>query len=124
MVAGRHLQCAWEKNYCPHKPLVDRNYKHERNNSGTRGRVEAYEEVDDEDDELENAELERLIIDWAQAEFILRPLKDLRGLERARIEGTVTENWAVYLETCMTAKEGANMPDFIGREVPGQLESN
>ncbi len=43
---------------------------------------------------------------------MLLPLKDLRGLVDARIEGTVREEWAVYLEECMTSPTGSVVAEF------------
>jgi hypothetical protein len=43
-------------------------------------------------------------------------LKALRVVKRVRIEGTVTEAWALYLESVMTGSEGDAMGEFEHEE--------
>lgn len=74
---------------------------------------------------------------WAKHEVALLPLKDLRGLIDARIEGTVREKWAVWLEECMTSRVGHSVSEFEfdakglkaievlkGRAVEGESDSD
>lgn len=53
---------------------------------------------------------------WARREGVLRLLVELRGLQRVRIEGTVTDAWAFYLETVMTGSEDEVMVEFEPEE--------
>lgn len=72
-------------------------------------------EPDDDDDDEDN---ERYLgpqsepSGWKKHEIVLLPLNDLRGLADARVEGTVREKWAVWLEKCMTSRVGQSVPGF------------
>jgi hypothetical protein len=48
---------------------------------------------------------------WYKEEVILEPLKELRGLEKAHVYGSVSDQWALWLEQCMKSDE-TNLPDF------------
>jgi hypothetical protein len=50
---------------------------------------------------------------WARREVVLRPLVVLRGLTGVRIEGTVTNAWALYLESVTTGSEDGVMVEFL-----------
>jgi hypothetical protein len=43
---------------------------------------------------------------------VLLPLAELRGLESVRIEGTITEVWASWLERAMGVREVKIVPEF------------
>lgn len=52
--------------------------------------------------------------DWLDEEQILRPFKDLRGLQEAYVTGAVSDKWATWLEKCMTSKVGEHVPVMAG----------
>ncbi|KAH8672735.1 hypothetical protein BGZ60DRAFT_405463 [Tricladium varicosporioides] len=58
--------------------------------------------------------------DWLEEEQILRPFKDLRGLQEAYVTGAVSDKWATWLEKCMTSKVGEHVPAMIGDEKRSQ----
>ena len=59
--------------------------------------------------------------DWAEREVVLEPLQGLRGLRKVRIEGTVTEAWALYLEYVMVERKGSTVAKF--KRQPSTLTS-
>lgn len=109
IASGGALQCARPSgnNWSPHVVLVDRDYGLERNSEGGRGRENWEEEDGSPWDGPDSEEL-----DWAEREIILHPLQSLRGARQVRIEGTVTEAWAEYLEMAMSALRDAEIPEF------------
>ena len=89
----------------PHMIQVFRNTALEWNSCGGRGRkIESKVSIP--------SSMSQLDPDWATREVLLQPLQYLRGIKRARIEGTVTESWANYLEMAMTAATGAVVHEF------------
>jgi hypothetical protein len=51
------------------------------------------------------------------AERILWPLKQLRGIRKVAIVGSVSDEWALYLEGCMRSQE-EQVPKFEGKMNP------
>ena len=51
------------------------------------------------------------------AERILSPLKQLRGIRKAAITGSVSDEWALYLESCMKS-QAETVPQFEGKMNP------
>ena len=51
------------------------------------------------------------------AERILSPLKELRGLRMVIVQGSVSDEWALYLEGCMESEE-ETLPKFEGKINP------
>jgi len=62
---------------------------------------------------------------WYEQEMILEPLKELRGLKQALVFGSVSDQWALWLEQCMKSDEptlpGFNrvegFPDVVNYEI-------
>ena len=103
------LQCARPvgNNWSPHEIAVVRDRGLERNSEGGRGSKD-WEEYDGSLWEGPQSEPES----WAAREVMLQPLKYIRAVREVRIEGTVTENWAQYLEMAMSASADAGVPDL------------
>jgi hypothetical protein len=57
---------------------------------------------------------------WAGVEpEVLEPLKGLRGVEYVSVLGSVTNRWALYLESCIMAPPGIEVAEYEpGEEVP------
>ena len=47
---------------------------------------------------------------WSGSKKILRPLRRIRGLGIAYVHGTVSSDWARYLEGCMMSGENDKIP--------------
>lgn len=97
----------WGHTWSPHVLPVCRDYGLERNSAGGRGR-DNWEQDDGtlwEGPESEPTE-------WVEEEVILQPLQTLRGIGEARIEGTVSDAWAEYLEMAVSASRDAVVPEF------------
>ncbi|KUJ10199.1 uncharacterized protein LY89DRAFT_787818 [Mollisia scopiformis] len=101
----------------------------ERNSEGGRGLIiqPGEEHEYDEDDlgtkyEGVNSEPE----EWQENEVVLVPLGKLRGVRKVRIEGTVREKWATWLEGVMMSKPEEDVEEFplsaAGRRILGLLE--
>jgi hypothetical protein len=88
------------KSYCQHAAPLLRNRELERNSEGGRGVCDTGSASGGP-----SGKLALLPGAWARREVVLQPLVELRGLQRVRIEGTVTEPWALYLENVITATE-------------------
>jgi hypothetical protein len=48
---------------------------------------------------------------WLKEEMILEPLKELRGLEKVVVFGSVSDQWAIWLEQCMKSDK-VNLLEF------------
>jgi pimeloyl-ACP methyl ester carboxylesterase len=86
-------------------PMV-RNHELERNRDGGRGLILSpgqAVDLDEDDNWGKYLGLESELKSWRENEVALLSLAELRGLSKVRIEGTVTEAWAIWLETAMSA---------------------
>jgi hypothetical protein len=83
--------------------LGDRNLQVERRLNGLRRKT----------DRMSN----NLSIFATDAERILSPLKELRGLRMATLRGSVSDEWALYLEGCMKLEE-ETVAKFEGENQP------
>jgi hypothetical protein len=114
----RHLQTAYTE-HRPHQPSAERDIGIERNSNGGRGllrivdkRKQSNSDEGEDDDEAKWVGLESEGEDWAEREVVLEPLQELRGLQKVRIEGTVTEAWTSYLEHVMVERKGSTVAEF------------
>jgi hypothetical protein len=95
-------------------PLL-RDHGLERNRERGRGLIITSEEAVDLDEDNYGTKYlgpESEEESWREKEVVLLPLVELRGPPKVRIEGTVTEAWATWLETSMTASDGEVTPHF------------
>jgi hypothetical protein len=83
--------------------LEDRSFRVERHLNGRRRKT----------DRMSN----NLSIFATDAERILSPLKQLRGLRTVEVRGSVSDEWALYLEGCMKSEE-ETVPKFEGKMNP------
>jgi hypothetical protein len=114
----RHLQTRYTE-HRRHQLSVERDIEIERNSDGGRGplhivdkRKQSDSDEDEDDDEVKWLGPESEGEDWAEREVVLEPLQELRGLGKVRIEGTVTEAWASYLEDVMVERKGSTVAEF------------
>jgi hypothetical protein len=107
------LGCAVPVGGSWHFHPVERDRGLERNGEGGRGLIVSAEEARDLDDDNFGTQYlgpQSEVEDWKADEVVLLPLGELRGIPKARIEGTVTEEWALWLERAMSAHEGQAVP--------------
>jgi hypothetical protein len=83
--------------------LDDRSFRVERRMNGCRSQT----------DRMSN----NLSIFATEAERILSPLKQLRGIRMVEVRGSVSDEWALYLEDCMKSEEDT-VPKFEGKMNP------
>jgi len=110
-----HLQCARTGGTSWHFHPMCRDHGLERNREGGRGLIIAPENAADYDEDDYGTKYlgpRSEDVEWRTQEVVLLPLAELRGLESARIEGTVTEAWASWLERAMGAREAKIVPEF------------
>lgn len=115
---SRPLQCAYNARGGPaswHFHPMERDRGLERNAKGGRGLIvppgeEEHYHEDDYGTKYEGESSEPWY--WKEDEVSLIPLCRLRGLKNVRIEGTVTEKWAKWLEKAATAKLGEDVEAF------------
>jgi hypothetical protein len=93
------------KNFISKRELVllQRSFRVERRSKGFRRKT----------DRMSN----NLSIFATDAERILSPLKQLRGVRDVEIRGSVSDEWALYLEGCMKSEE-ETVPKFEGKMNP------
>jgi hypothetical protein len=109
------LQCARNAGATWHFHPMCRDHGLERNREGSRGLIVAPENAanyDEDDYGTKYLGPESEPHEWRTQEVVLLPLAELRCLAKARIEGTVTESWASWLETVMMTGESETVPKF------------